>query len=258
MIRPHRRTGRWSLILIGALWVATSAVWGSALLVEGATSVGVRPAAVAAARQDGPLEADPAARRPQPGDRLPVFARGGPVELRGLSPDVVAVAFHEASFGDAVDLRPVGRCAVCRNRWKFNPPRGARGGPAYIVMDTRGRASGATSAVDAVLPRGRTALAPVTGTVTEVRRYRLYGRHWDVRVEIRPAAAPRRRVVMLHLEGVTLVPGERVEASVTRIGTARRFAFESQVDRYVDGDVPHVHMEVKRAATGRQRQRSKG
>lgn len=245
-------------MLVGAVAAATSAVWGSALLLGGATSVGVQPAAAAGTIRTGPLEVEPAARQAGGGGMLPVFARRGSVALHGVSPHLVAVAFHEASYADAVDLQPVGRCAVCRNAWKFRPPPTDPAGGPYIVMDTRGRRSGATSAVDAVLPRRTAVLSPVTGTVTGVRRYRLYGHHWDARLEIRPAAAPDRRVVMLHLQGVTLVRGDHVEASVTRVGTVRRFRFESQVDRYVHGRLPHVHMEVKRPATGGARERSKG
>ena len=57
----------------------------------------------------------------------------------------------------------------------------------------------ATSAADIVLPRGETVLAPVNGTVTRVKRYRLYSSYPDVRVELRPEGVPDRRVVMIHL-----------------------------------------------------------
>jgi hypothetical protein len=39
---------------------------------------------------------------------------------------------------------------------------------------------------------------------------------------------------------------------VTVIGAPRRLPFESQVDRYVPGRYPHVHLEVKDAAPTRQ------
>jgi hypothetical protein len=81
--------------------------------------------------------------------------------------------------------------------------------------------------------------------VARVKGYRLYWRYPDVRVEIRPEGVPDRRVVLIHLARVRLRPGDRVQASVTRIGEVRRFRFESQVDRYVRGRHPHVHMEVK-------------
>ncbi len=201
---------------------------------------------------DAPLRPVPSlVAEPPAGTPLPVFATSDAVSLRLVATEAVAVAFHEASYGDAVELRPVGRCDVCRNRWKFTPPAPRRSGVTYIVTDTRGRSTPATSAADLVLPAGTSVAAPLTGTVTRVKRYRLYGRYPDVRVEIRPDGAPDRRVVMLHLAGVTLVRGERVTASSTRIGSVRGFPFESQVDRYVAGRHPHVHLEVKDPAARR-------
>lgn len=41
-----------------------------------------------------------------------------------------------------------------------------------------------------------------------------------------------------------LAPGDRVVAGVTPLGRARSFPFRSQVDRYVRGGRPHVHVEV--------------
>ena len=185
------------------------------------------------------------------GEPLPVFASSDGVPLRLVAPDVVAVAFHEASYEDATELRPIGRCRPCRNRWKFTPPPPRRADLSYIVTDTRGRSTPATSAADLVMPSGSAVAAPVTGTVTEVKHYRLYGRYPDVRIEIRPDAAPDRRVVMLHLSGVTLLPGDRVEATTTTVGSVRGFRFSSQVDRYVPGRYPHVHLEVKDPAARR-------
>jgi hypothetical protein len=180
-----------------------------------------------------------------PPDLLPAFAVSDGVYLLLVSPKTLAVAFHEASYRDATALRPLGRCRLCRNRTKFTPPLPRQPDLWYIVTDTRGRDTPATSAADIVLPRGETVLAPVSGTVTRVKRYRLYSRYRDVRVEIRPEGVPHRRVVLIHLAGVHLRPGDRVEASATRIGQVRRFRFESQVDRYVRGRHPHVHLEVK-------------
>jgi hypothetical protein len=102
-----------------------------------------------------------------------------------------------------------------------------------------------------VLSLRRTVLAPVTGTVRNVKRYRLYRRYPDIRVAIAPDADPRRRVVVMHLRGVTLQRGDRVVASTTVIGKVRSFPFESQVDRYVRGSSPHVHIEVRRGVEAR-------
>jgi hypothetical protein len=58
-------------------------------------------------------------------------------------------------------------------------------------------------------------------------------------------------VVLLHVGAVQLRPGDEVEASVTLVGSPRPLPFESQVDRYVSGRYPHVHLEVKDASAAR-------
>jgi hypothetical protein len=233
---------------VWALAGVAGAVWGSAFLIPD------RPAPVP--RTTVPVVA-PSPLAPQVPGPLPVFASSDGVRLRLVSGRALAIAFHEASYRDATALRPWGECVVCRNRTKFTPPP-SRGDLSYLVTDTRGRRTPATSAADIVLPRGQAVLAPVSGRVTAVKRYRLYYRYPDVRVEIRPAAVPERRVVLIHLAGVRLAKGDAVEASVTKIGAVRRFPFESQVDRYVGGRYPHVHLEVKnpaRAPSARQQKK---
>ncbi len=168
-----------------------------------------------------------------------------------VAEDTVAVAFHEASHKGTATLLPIGRCGICRNRAKFAAPASSVPNLRYIVMDSRGRAASGTSAVDIVVRKGTAVVAPVTGTVRNVKRYRLYRRYPDIRVAIAPDADPVRRVVVIHLRGVTLRRGDRVEASTTVIGRVREFPFESQVDRYVRGSFPHVHIEVRRRVEAR-------
>jgi hypothetical protein len=57
--------------------------------------------------------------------------------------------------------------------------------------------------------------------------------------------------VIIHLRDARVRRGERVVASQTVLGWARRFPFESQVDRYVRDRFPHVHIEVKRPVARR-------
>lgn len=236
----RRRRRRGMAFLMGTLLIAAAGVWGSAYFL-------LRPAALP--RFAPPTIVPSPVATADPGEALPVFAAAGGVGLHLVSAKVVAVAFHEASMDDAAELQPTGVCIVCRNRTKFEPPPATEPTVEYLVLDSRGRSQAATSAVDLVLPRGAEVLSPVTGTVISVKRYRLYYRYPDVRLEIRPEEAPDRRVVVIHLEQVQLEKGQRVEASETTLGTVRRFPFESQVDRYLRGKLPHVHMEVKRPAS---------
>lgn len=238
--RRKRRRG-WGIVL-GVLSVCIAVVWASAFLL-------LRP--VPAPRAAVPTVEPSPSVTVVPDEPLPIFARAGGIALHLSSANVLAVAFHEASMSDAVTLRPTGVCVVCRNRAKFDPPPAEDPDLEYLVLDPRGRPEEATSAVDLVMPRGTVVLSPVTGTVVSVKRYRLYYQYPDVRVEIRPEGVPDRRVVVIHLEQVSLRKGQEVETSVTPLGTVRRFPFESQVDRYIKGTYPHVHLEVKRPAHGR-------
>jgi hypothetical protein len=88
---------------------------------------------------------------------------------------------------------------------------------------------------------------PVSGTVTDVREYVLYGGHRDVRLEIAPDDAPDLRLVMIHIADVDVEAGDEVTAGETVVaGTARPFPFGSQIDRFTEPDRwPHVHIEVK-------------
>jgi hypothetical protein len=233
--------GRWWKATVAALSLGGAALWGVGFLA-------FEPVSPATPTPSPSPRATPLVVPASRGEPLPVFGVGDGIRLRLPTDSAVAVAFHEASYRDAVRLRPLGVCAPCRNRWKFTPPRPVDRALRYIVMDTRGRSQPATSAVDIVVRRNTEIVSPVDGVVRRVKRYRLYGRYRDLRVEIRPDDVRRRRVVMLHLSHVRLRRGDRVEASVTRIGLARRLPFESQVDRYVAGRYPHVHLEVKRPA----------
>ena len=225
---------------IGSGWVAARAyLWA----VEGrpVTAAAEVPAPPALGASE-PDEEESSGLLPE----LPVFAVAGGVRLRLPDPRPVALAYHEASMPRRVVLRPRGSCVVCRNRHKFRPPQVGPSVLEYLVMDSRGRPAPATSAVDVVLRRSDRVLSPVTGHVWNVRRYRLYGRYRDLRVAIVPEGRPDRLVVVIHLRDVRVRRGDQVIASQTVLGRARRFPFLSQVDRYVSGRFPHVHIEVKR------------
>jgi hypothetical protein len=246
---PPGRRGQWPVVILAALAGANIVVWGGAwALLRPADPGTVGPAPP----PQGLVAPSPVVSEEQVGSLLPVFATAGAVRVRLVSAEPVAIAFHEASYDDAMALRPTGVCGRCRNPTKFTPPHPRDPTLRYLVTHSRGRDTPATSAADLVLSRGTPVLSPVDGTVTRVRRYRLYRAYPDIRIEIRPDTAPRRRVVLIHLGAVPVRRGDRVVASATILGAPRRLPFQSQVDRYVRGRYPHVHLEVKDAAAARQ------
>lgn len=157
----------------------------------------------------------------------------------------LGVLFHESLFRSAAPMRPAGRVQRNDNPGKFHPPP-ATDGPPYGVMGSRGRAAGATTAADVVVRAGTPIRAPVSGTVVVVRPYRLYCSHADVQVYIRPDAFPDLRVGIFHLREVPVRKGDRVVASVSKLGYARELPGAAQEDAYVPGPYPHVHVEIER------------
>ena len=176
------------------------------------------------------------------------FARAKGVTLSLPTDDPKLVAFHEASYHDAAELTPIGRLQRNANRSKYSPPKD-EDGPRYVVMSSRGRPTPATSAVDVVMPAGTHVRSPVSGVVVQVKPYRLYGKYQDMRVEISVDGHPDVHVVMIHLTHVRVRRGDDVSATLSVIGAPRVFPFRSQVDDYVRGGDPHVHIEIKKPAS---------
>jgi hypothetical protein len=183
-----------------------------------------------------------ALRRPDP--RLVPFVRFHGLRLFLPAAHVVCVCYHEASYDDAMRLRPLGHVERDYNRTKFPRDTPDTVGPSYLIMSSRGRSTPATSAVDLVLPAGTPFLAPVDGVVMKVRTYRLYGQYPDVELAIRPDDDPGFRVMMIHLRGVRVRPGDSIVQGVTRLGEPRVLPFSSQSDDYVPSHDPHVHLEI--------------
>ncbi len=176
------------------------------------------------------------------------------VELVVPAEDVALVGFHEAYHpvaqplevaGDVVDNHnPRSDVAVTSDLRATTAP--------HVVLPTRDRESAPTSAIDIAVRAGQKVYAPVSGEVATVLHYHLYGEHADTRVEIIPDGRPDLRLVMLHVDGVEVVEGDRLVAGETVVArSANGFPFESQIDRFARATTgsahPHVHVELKRA-----------
>jgi hypothetical protein len=236
-----RLTGRgrvviWTAGLIGLQALALGAI---------ALSTSSAPVGLLGAAPVRPAPPQPLVLAPPSPARVPdPMARVGKLVVLVPSHETVGVAYHEASFAEAKRLRPLGRCIRNANRTKFDRPEPTEG-PDYMVMSSRGRPRPATSAVDVAMRPGVSVLAPVSGTVMGVKRYYLYGRYRDYRVAIRPDGAPEFRVVLIHVDELTVRRGDKVTAGITVLAVPRMFPFHSQVNNYVRSSVPHVHLEVK-------------
>ena len=163
------------------------------------------------------------------------FARAGRVHLTHPSAVVDFVGFHQSSQATAIPLQP--------SPLAVDP----------TVLWGRGRGTDRRSAVDIVVPANHQIRAPVTGTVVLGEAYRLYCKYADQRLAIVPDADPSVRVTMLHVTGVRVRPGDRVEAGTSIVAdSANVLPFRSQVDALnPHAPWPHVHVEVNHGAAAR-------
>ena len=143
-----------------------------------------------------------------------------------ISPTTVGYGYHQSLFRTAIGMHPL---------------------LPHRVMSSRGRGTGATTAVDVVVPSRARIRSPVTGIVVAVERYLLYCRTRDWKVVVAPRSHPRLRVLVLHMARPSVRAGDEVLAGSTILGgAARNDQPSAQVNRYFPDRYPHVHVEVER------------
>jgi biotin carboxyl carrier protein len=150
------------------------------------------------------------------------------VTLLHPSHRVERIGFHESNHDGARQLE-VASTAV-------NP----------MVLESRDRGTGSRTAADVVVEPDTEVRSPVTGTVIRAGGYILYCQHNDDFAVIEPDSRPGWEVKVLHISGVQVEPGDRVEAGVTVLAPAATpLPFDSQVDEFTaEPSWPHVHIEV--------------
>lgn len=160
-------------------------------------------------------------------DFLP-FATAGQVTLTHPAQVVERIGLHQSNHEGARDLQMT------------------QGAAGPVVLESRGRESGSQSAADIVVAPDTEIRSPVSGTVVRSGTYVLYCDYSDDFAVIAPDDEPEWEVKVLHIDGVTVAPGEYVQAGVTVIaGRATVLPFASQVDgTTADPPWPHTHVEV--------------
>jgi hypothetical protein len=156
------------------------------------------------------------------------YATAGPVTLHHPSDHVEAIGFHQSAQDGAQQQTAV--------------PGAAR----WFTMESRNRDTVSQGAADIVVEPDREVRVPVTGTVLRAGTYTLYCDHVDQYAVIEPDSRPGWEVKVLHIEGLALTAGQRVEAGVTRLAArARMLPFPSQVEDDTGLPAwPHVHVEL--------------
>lgn len=224
------------LVATGALSIllpATAASASSVLASMMSAPPPVPEAALAPEQRDVP----PArAERPAPESKPKKQATPAPigqvdgVELLDVSTQTLAIGFHEGATR-SVSLTPI-----------TDVPKGT---PEPVVLPSRGRGTGPTTAVDIAVPADVAITAPVSGEVVEANQYALYGAATDFLITIAPDEAPHLRVRLFHLEEPQVEVGDTVVAGRTVIAErARQLTINSQIDRISGKRTPHVHLQV--------------
>lgn len=156
------------------------------------------------------------------------FATAGGVVLRHPANRVERIGFHESNLDGAQQLQPLPTSAPT------------------LVLDARSRDTVARAAADVMVGPDAEIRAPVTGTVRYAATYVLYCEYSDDFLIIEPDDHPGWEVKMLHIDGVQVRPGNRVQAGVTVVAPhAIRLPFESQVEETSYRPAwPHVHIEI--------------
>lgn len=170
------------------------------------------------------------------------------LSLPGNVGDVIGVGFHQAERVEAIAIKPQARCMVKENSEQIKNAVARARTPVLFVMNTRGRQSASTSAMDVAMKPDANVYSPVDGVVTKVKTYNLYNKVMDYHVEIQPDGYPDLRVAIIHIDRVGLDIGQRVERRKTLIGRIRALPqIQSQIQRYLPLGGDHVHMQVNPA-----------
>jgi hypothetical protein len=198
---------------------ATAPTTTTTVAQAASTTTTVAPTAVTTIPADRPIGPEAYAPLAAVGDLAIVHPTGR----------VERVGFHESSLNGAIEMTVL---------------------PTAVeptTLNTRDRGHGSRTAVDVVSDPFDVVRAPVSGVVVTAGPYQLYCSHHDDTVVIVPDGHPTWRVRVLHIDGVRVVPGWRVEAGITPIAARpRRLPFRSQIDRLAAASPswPHVHVEV--------------
>jgi hypothetical protein len=158
---------------------------------------------------------------------------------------LVAVGFHQASNKKSVRFVPSMTCHKIDKASKTKALLKKDKKLKLFQQPLRGRGDSNFTAADCAVPPKTVVFAAVSGVVTNVRHYKLYGYIDDLRLEIKPDGAPHLRVVMIHITGVKVKKGDRVVGGVTPVAVVRHLPFVSTINRFVPvKPIDHVHIQV--------------
>lgn len=195
-----------------------------------------------------------AAQTPGP---TPIIASLGSLQVRlpVRLDDLTEVGFHQASYAYALSMRialPKADMAKAKKAHTTGRDLAKQksGGDAVLtgraLVMWRSRPGKPDTAADVGAKPGSDVLAPVTGVVVKIKRYKLYGKYDDFEVHIRPDRSRTVDCVLIHVDDLSTKVGDRVVAGVTRIAGVRRLSDREklQLADYTGDGGDHVHLQL--------------
>lgn len=201
----------------------------------------------------------PVLRQAESPGETPLFATYGDVKLRlPVNPEeLTEIGFHQASFSYALPMAtPLADADMSdarANRGTGRASKQPRGADAVLQgtvlrMWREGGWGEPDTSADVGAAVGSTVVSPVDGTVIKVKPYKLYNKWDDFEIHIQPTGHPELDVVLIHIDKLTVEPGDKVLAGVTPLAVIRRLDDKEpmQLRSYTplgDGG-NHVHVQV--------------
>lgn len=118
----------------------------------------------------------------------------------------------------------------------------------YHVLKTEGRNPSDTDSVDIGAPAGTPIVSPVSGVVTGVTEYLLYGKYVDVQIDIAPEGVGDVTLSLLFVDEPAVTIGQTVEEGKTQLGKVREPQGDlgERIAEHTHDAGGHVHLQVIR------------
>ncbi|MDO8986961.1 MAG: hypothetical protein Q7V14_01910 [Coriobacteriia bacterium] len=241
-------------VVVGAALIALLVGWRATVPTERTTPTQPAASAQLAAEQV-------AVKREDLSDPTPFFGsyRSLHLYLPIQLPSLTELAFHRASGDIAIPIESLlpdaDMNAATKNHGsgRVEPP--ATAGPAVLTGSVlrmwRSNRSGAPdTAADIGAAPGTTVFAPVTGTVVQVRAYKLYEKYDDYEIHIQPNGWPEIDVVIIHVDAPTVEAGDHVIGGISSMAVVRKLSdrVTPQISAYTKDAGDHVHLQLNRIA----------
>jgi hypothetical protein len=159
--------------------------------------------------------------------------------------DATIIAYQPVSDERAVALSPIGQKVNANAIVRFF--RGIFSGePTVRYYQLEGEGQEPTNSVLVGAAPGSPVTAPITGVVTRVKQYLLYGKYEDVQIDIRPEKMGGVTISLLFISDPSVSIGETVTAGKTQLGKVRQCPEElgACVAEYTHDSGSHVHLQV--------------